>query len=106
MTYQILKRPQALRDVEECFVYIAEENLDIGVDFLVAVENTFEELTAFPLVGRILELKNQEAPSVRIWHVKGYERYLIFYTAAENTIEIVRVLHSSRDIENLLEPLS
>lgn len=29
MTLKILKLPQAERDIEECFVYIAEDNLDI-----------------------------------------------------------------------------
>ena len=31
----VIKREQAKRDLEECFVYIAEENLDIAVHFLV-----------------------------------------------------------------------
>jgi plasmid stabilization system protein ParE len=33
MTYHIFKRPQAERDIEECFVYIAEDNLDAGEVF-------------------------------------------------------------------------
>lgn len=35
MAYQIYKRPQASWDIEKCFVYNAEENLDAGVYFLV-----------------------------------------------------------------------
>lgn len=38
---------------------------------------------------------------MRMWHVKGYENYLIFYTFAGNKIEIIRVLHGSRDIKDL-----
>ena len=38
MTLKIRKLPQAERDIEECFVYIAEDNLDIGIKFLEAFE--------------------------------------------------------------------
>lgn len=53
MTRPIFKRPQAERDIEECFVYIAEENLDIGISFLVAVEDSLEQLSRMPLIGRV-----------------------------------------------------
>jgi hypothetical protein len=46
MIYEIFKRPQAERDIEECFVYIAEDNVDAGVVFLVAVEDSLEQLAA------------------------------------------------------------
>jgi plasmid stabilization system protein ParE len=35
--------------------------------------------------------------------VQGFPRYLIFYRSAEEGVEIVRVLHSSRDIGSLFE---
>ena len=44
MPLQIFKRPQAERDIEECFVYITEDNLDIAVSFLGAIEGSLEKL--------------------------------------------------------------
>lgn len=93
-----------MRDIEECFVYIAQENLDIGIIFLLAVEDTLEQLTAFPHVGRMLEFRNNRVGNVRLWHVKGYEKYGIFYTVEKNIIEVIRVLHGSRHIKSLLGP--
>lgn len=101
MTYQIFKRPQAERDIEECFVYIAEENLDAGVYFLVAVEDSLEQIAKFPLLGKKKEFQDKRFKNVRMWHVKNYEKYLIFYTIAENKIEVIRVLHGSRNIADL-----
>ncbi len=101
MTYEIFKRPQAERDIEECFVFIAEDNLDIGVSFLVAVEDSLEQLVRFPLLGKGKDFQNKQFQNVRMWRVKGYESYLIFYIVSENTIEVIRMLHNSRDIENL-----
>ncbi len=103
MTYHIFKRPQSERDIEECFVYIAEENLDAGVVFLVAVEDSLEQLARFPLLGKTRAFQNKQFQNIRMWKVKGYENYLVFYTVSEDTIEVIRVIHSSRDIEELFD---
>lgn len=103
MSYEIFKRPQAERDIEECFVYIAEDNLDKGVIFLVAVEDSLEQLVRFPLLGKTRAFQNKQFQNVRMWHVKNYESYLIFYAVTESRIEIIRVLHSSRDIEEMFD---
>ena len=103
MAYEILKRPQAERDIEECFVFIAEENLDKGVYFLVAVEDSIEQLGKFPFLGKKKQFPNNLFREVRVWKVKGFEKYLIFYSVnvQEETIEIVRLLHGSRNIDEL-----
>lgn len=103
MIHEIFKRPQAERDIEECFVYIAEDNLDAGVVFLVAVEDSLEQIARFPLLGKTREFQNKRFQNVRMWRVKGYENYLVFYTFSEDTIEVIRVLHGSRDIESLFD---
>lgn len=102
MTLKILKLPQAERDIEECFVHIDEDNLEIGLKFLDAFEKSVEQLAEFPFLGKALELKNDEFREMRIWHVTGYDVYLIFYIPSQQAIEIVRVLHAARDIGNLL----
>lgn len=103
MAYEIFKRPQAERDIEECFVYIAEENLDKGVYFLVAVEDSIEQLGEFPFLGKNKSFKNPQFQNIRIWQVKGYEKYLIFYLVEDSTIEIIRLLHSSRNIDDIFD---
>jgi toxin ParE1/3/4 len=101
MTYEIFKRPQAERDIEECFVYIAEDNLDAGVTFLVAVEDAIEQLAQFPLIGKQQQFTDKRFQNVRMWKIKNFENYLIFYTVQEDRIEVIRILHSARDIEDL-----
>jgi len=41
--------------------------------------------------------------SIRIWPVSGFKKYLIFYRADASYLEIVRVLHTSRDIRAILQ---
>ncbi len=101
MPHEIFKRPQAERDIEECFVYIAEDDLDTGVYFLAAVEDSLEQIAKYPLIGKQRNFTDKRFENVRMWRVKGFESYLIFYAVTENQIEMIRLLHSSRDIEDL-----
>ncbi|NOT48467.1 MAG: type II toxin-antitoxin system RelE/ParE family toxin [Acidobacteria bacterium] len=102
MKYSVIKRPGAADDIEECFFHIAKDNREIGSAFLVAVEDGLEELAEFPLLGKAIELRYKEVGDVRMWHVKGFDNYLIFYTVQGNNIVVTRVLHGSRDIDDLL----
>ena len=103
MKREIFKRPQAERDIEECFVFIAEDDLDKGVFFLVAVEESLTQLAEFPALGAERKFRDERLQNARMWRVKGYEKYLIFYTETEDRIEMIRLLHSSRDIEDLFD---
>ena len=97
MNGRILKRPQAERDIEEAFVFIAERDEDAGLDFLFAVEETLELVAANPLIGAERKFDAVELSSVRMWRIKSYEKYLIFYFVRENAIELIRLIHSSLD---------
>ena len=101
MSFEIKKNPQAERDIEECFVFIAEDNLDIGVHFLVAVEESIELIGKNPFIGSIRKFKDSKAKNVRMMLVKGFHKYQIFYKIEAQTIEIIRVLHGARDFPDI-----
>ena len=97
----VTKRTQAERDLEEGFVFIGEENLDAGVRFLVAAEESFEFLAKMPLIGSPREFRSSRLRNIRVWPIKGFEDYLIFYRPTDDGIEVLRVLHGKRDIEEI-----
>ena len=97
MDYSVLKSVQAVRDIEESFVYIAENDLDRAVYFLVAVEETIEMIAKNPFIGSVRQFQNAKLKNLRMWRVKGYENHLIFYAVEENEIKIVRFLNAKRD---------
>jgi toxin ParE1/3/4 len=51
------------------------------------------------MMGRRYGFTDPEFESVRVWHVRGFRNYLIFYRPIDNGVEVVRVLHGARDIE-------
>jgi plasmid stabilization system protein ParE len=38
-----------------------------------------------------------------MWPIHGFEKHLIFYRPLKDAVEIVRVLHASRDIRRIFE---
>ena len=96
-------RPQALADLEQIFVYIAESDLDAADRFLLNFEKSVGLLADQPGLGSLPRFRKRELPGIRSWPVKGFRRVLIFYRFAEERIDIVRVLHTARDIAGIFE---
>ena len=82
----------------EHFVYLAENaGLDTAERFLLQVEESFSDLGRhFPL-GVQVELRRPEIAGMRKWHVKSFEKFLIFYRPRPTGVSIVRVLHATQD---------
>ena len=104
MALHVSKTPQAQLDLLDIASFIAEDNLDAAERFLDAAEETFALLASMPLMGRECAFQHPHAQGLRLWRVRGFDRYLIFYSPLTiGGIEVVRVLHSSRDIDSIFE---
>jgi toxin ParE1/3/4 len=101
MPLPVLKMSQAKADLVEIADYIAEDNPEAAQALLDAAEATFAFLASLPSVGRAYRVQSPAAQGMRVWRVEGFEHYLILYRSVESRIDIVRVLHGSRDIEGL-----
>ncbi|MEE3719555.1 type II toxin-antitoxin system RelE/ParE family toxin [Tumidithrix elongata RA019] len=85
---------QASRDLEDIWVYLSQHD-GLAADRLLAkILNKFPMLAQFPEMGTIRAELSKE---LRSFPVKPY---IIFYKRMEDCVEIVRILHQSRDIEN------
>ena len=92
-----------MRDLADIAVYLAEESGsdDLAFRFLDAVEASFDRLIATPAMGVARKYRDPELEGVRMWRIAGFDNYLIFYRPTERGVEIIRVIHGSRDIEHL-----
>ena len=99
----IQKRPQVIRDLIELATYIAEDNMDASDRFLVASEETFKQLAQTPKMGKPCQFYHPNLIDVRQQAIKGFRRYLIFYRLIDSGVEILRVVHGARDIEDIFE---
>jgi len=90
-----LKRPEAESDLEEIWWHIAQDSPNNADSFLDRIQETCSALADYPQMG----VSRAELTLNLRSHTVG--NYLVFYFPLEDGIEIVRILHRSRDIERL-----
>ncbi len=101
---RVVTREAARRDLIEHFVFLGENaSVNVARRFLQALHASFEGLSQMPELGAKRAFRNPRFFTVRMWPVKGFERYLIFYRPIDDGVEILRVLHGARDIERLFQ---
>ena len=97
----VVVRPRALDDLAEIWAYIARQSADDSPDqadaFIGLVDGKFQALSRRPGLGR---RRPELSPGIRSL---AFGRFVVFYLPLSHGIEIVRVLHGSRDIESIFE---
>lgn len=90
--------PLARRDLLQIHTGMSLHNVGAADRFMAAALSTFEQLVRFPKMGRSRSLE------LRLFPVKDFDSYMVFYRQGEHTLQIVRVLHGSRDLPAILPP--
>jgi len=93
--------PQAWQDALEIVEYIGTDNPEAASRFVPALEETCTQLVALPGLGSARTFQRKDLQGVRILPVTGFEHYLIFYTAVQKNVKVVRVLHAARDFPTI-----
>lgn len=94
---QIKRSRDALRDLTSIVEYIAEENPSAAERWLLAIEELFKLMAAYPGMGELVATR-------RFGQVRrrSFGAYVIYARERSDGIFIVRVLHGARDQERLV----
>ncbi len=96
-------RPKADRDLDDqAYYYATVATPELGHRFFVAAHETFALLVAHPKMGWPPRLLHHRLDTLRVFRVKGFERILVLYVPRSDGVEILRVVHGSRNLESLL----
>lgn len=103
MKSRYLIRPRADQDLEEQAIYLATQG-DSGLAnrFLLAARDTFEMLARKPHIGWKFRLQIPALGFVRAFPISDFSKVLVLYRPIENGVEVLRVLHGSRNLQVLL----
>lgn len=93
--------PEAQKDLDQIHAHISGDNPDAADRVLEAALATFEALAKMPGMGRPRTFKHSGLSGLRSFRAEGFRNYLIFYRPAAAGVEIVRVLHGARDLDQL-----
>lgn len=102
MSLRVVVRPAVWRDLAEQSEHIAGDSPTAAFRLLEAANAAFDLLGAFPEIGKLRRFVHPKLSGVRSWPIKGFEKHVIFYRAAEHRIDILRVIHSARDLPSIL----
>ena len=92
--------PQAVDDLFEIWIYIARDNVEAANRVEDAVYKACTLLAEGPLRGKT-RADLTKLP-LRFWTVQAFPNYLIVYDPATNPLQIIRILHGTRDILAIL----
>lgn len=93
--------PFARQDLLDIWEFIAHNNIDAADRLREAAFRAFERLAGMPEIGTLRHFNNPVLADLRFWPILSFRRYLIFYRPTPGGVEIVRVLHSARDMTTI-----
>ena len=70
-----------------------------------AAEQTFELIGRYPMIGRAWESEHPRLAGIRVYPMRRFRNYLVFYRPFKGGAEIVTILHGARDLGMALEGL-
>jgi plasmid stabilization system protein ParE len=94
---KFLLTPAAARDLDQIWDYIADDNVEAADRVLSALEKAMQRLVRRPGIGHL-----RESLADRSYRFFLVYSYLIVYRPETRPLQIIRVLHASRDIQILL----
>ena len=96
---QVIFSPEALADLEDVADFIARENPRRAQTFVEELERKARALVRVP---KAYPPHPSLGPDPRL---AVHRKYNIYFRIAENGIDIVRVLHSARDVESIFRAI-
>jgi toxin ParE1/3/4 len=101
MNARLTTREAADNDIRDIVTYIAVDSPRAAERFRIEIWDAFRLITEQPNIGRAHSDFTIPLRSIRV--SPRFRKYLVFYRVDRQAVEVVRILHSARDIAGLLE---
>jgi toxin ParE1/3/4 len=97
--YTLHYLPIAVDDLDSIFEWIANDSPANAASFVQKLDQRISNLMAHPLIGHVPKDETLKGYGYRILII---ESYLVFYIIRGRTIEIHRVVHGSRNLDDII----
>ena len=92
---RLLFRPLAETDLKDIWDYIATDSPERGEKLIRDIYARLGTISHNPYIGKARPEIEQDLRSFPVG------RYIVFYFPLSDGIDVIRILHGSRDIENI-----
>src|SRR5262245_49065960 len=94
----VVEQRRAQLDVITEAAYLLLQSASAADDFVNDVLAAYQRLREFPGIGRLYDSPTLRHFDVRIWPLRRFRKFLVFYRDLENHILILRIIHGARSI--------
>ena len=98
---RVITSPEADLDIDTAISYYASESQKATADFLREMSAAYDRISEMPGMGSPRLSRELGIEDLRSYSLDAFP-YSLVYFERENHIDLVRVLHTHRDIFNLL----
>lgn len=95
-------RPRADKEIDALADYIARDDLGAALRFMDAAQKVFNLIGEQPGVGSLRYAHLPILEGLHVCPVSGFEKHLVFYIERQVYIDVIRILHSARDLPVVL----
>lgn len=99
---RIHRHPRVGDDIYDLTLHLLDQSEDAAYRFVTAVEISLKNLAWRPGVGSLKQYEDPRLHGIRTWWVEGFSNHLIYYFALPEGIDVLAVMHGSRDAETRL----
>jgi len=100
--YRAIVLPRAELDQAAIFDYLSRDSLEVALRFIDRMKQTIEGLCLHATPGMPWVAANPRLASMRWAKVRDFPNHLIFFHVSGDLLEVARILHGARDIDNIL----
>jgi toxin ParE1/3/4 len=105
MPKQIRRTKQLRQDLIEIYRYIHERDPQAADKVFEAIERNIKALLETPGVGHRWDSSHPRLEGMRVAVVAPYRNYLIFFRAFPNGVEVYRLIHGARALEQIVDDI-
>ena len=92
----------ARNDIETIIdYYLLEAGVEVALSFTRAWQSTLSVLARHPGIGSPRFAREVRIEGLRVWSLRGFP-HLVLYLLDDDGPEVIRILHSARDIPSTL----
>lgn len=99
---RIVRRIAAELDLDDHAAYLQwKASPFVAIRFLEAANQAFTRLAEHPKLGSRCDTPIPSLADLRFWTIRGFRKFVILYRPLSDGIEVVRVVHSSQNLNEL-----
>src|SRR5829696_8901302 len=98
MTYTLVQRQSARRDILAIIDRIGDDNPAAATAVYEAYEHSLDLLKTTPDMGRLYRSADPRLADIRVCPIHRFRSYLIFYRHRGERVEVLHIWHGARDI--------